>query len=64
MKATRRTTLMFFPLAIVVSVLAAAALSAVAGAEEEKTPSTAVARLKINKGTAWVRPADSGEWEE
>ncbi len=27
-------------------------------------PATSVARLKIDKGTAWVRPADSGEWQE
>ena len=27
-------------------------------------PSTAVARLRIGKGTAWVRTGDSGQWEE
>jgi hypothetical protein len=27
-------------------------------------PSTAFARLKIDKGTAWVRTGDSGDWEE
>lgn len=27
-------------------------------------PSTSVARLKIGKGTAWVRSGDSGEWQE
>ncbi len=30
----------------------------------EGIPATSVARLKIDKGTAWVRPADSGEWQE
>ncbi len=64
MKSIPRSTLAFIALAIVLSILAATGLSAVAWAEEEKTPSTAVARLKITKGTAWVRPADSGEWEE
>ncbi len=28
------------------------------------TPATSVARLRSDKGTAWVRPADSGEWQE
>ncbi len=28
------------------------------------TPAMSVARLRIDKGTAWVRPADSGEWQE
>ena len=32
--------------------------------DEDGIPSTAVARLKIGKGTAWVRSGDSGEWEE
>src|SRR5512135_2006694 len=32
--------------------------------DDETIPSTAIARLKVNKGTVWVRPADSLEWEE
>jgi hypothetical protein len=32
--------------------------------DEEGIPSTAVARLKIGKGTAWIRSGPSGEWEE
>ena len=64
MEAPRRVTLAAFSLAIALSVLGASALSAGASADEEITPSTAIARLKIIKGTAWVRPADSGEWEE
>ena len=64
MESTRRATLVSFSLAIVLSVLAATALPAGAKAEEEITPSTAIARLMIVKGTAWVRHADSGEWEE
>jgi hypothetical protein len=51
-------------LAIAVSLLAAPVLAVGAEPDEESIPSTAVARLKIAKGTAWVRPADSGEWEE
>ena len=32
--------------------------------DKDGIPSTAVARLIIGKGTAWVRSGDSGEWEE
>ncbi len=64
MKTPRRTALTVFSLAIALSFHAATGPLAVAGAEEDVTPSTAVARLKIAKGTAWVRPADSGEWQE
>jgi len=60
----RPPALVAFLLAIALSVLAAPVLSAGTESEDEITPSTAVARLKIVKGTAWVRPADSGEWEE
>jgi hypothetical protein len=60
-----RAVLAAFSLAIALSVLAAPARSAGTEPPEEGiTPSTAVARLKIARGTAWVRPADSGEWEE
>jgi hypothetical protein len=34
------------------------------GTGEDGIPSTAVARLKIGKGTAWVRSGGSAEWEE
>ncbi|HEX8043730.1 DUF6600 domain-containing protein [Candidatus Deferrimicrobium sp.] len=35
------------------------------GQQDEKgIPSTAFARLKIDKGTAWVRTSDSGDWQE
>ena len=64
MEASRRVALAAFSLVIALSVLAATVLTAGARPEEEITPSTAIARLKIVKGTAWVRPADSGEWEE
>src|SRR5512146_3200425 len=64
METPRGTALTAIFLAILFCLLAAPALSAGAGLEDETTPSTAVARLKIAKGTAWVRPADSGEWEE
>ncbi|MFZ2224918.1 MAG: DUF6600 domain-containing protein [Candidatus Deferrimicrobium sp.] len=64
MEAPRRATLASYSLAIALSVLAATALSSGARAEEEITPSTAIARLMIVKGTAWVRHVDSGEWEE
>jgi hypothetical protein len=48
------------------AVPAPAAPTAVAEArmEEDGIPSTAVARLIIGRGTAWVRSGDSGEWEE
>ena len=64
MEAPRRAALPAFSLAIALSVLAAPALSAdTKPPEEEITPSTAVARLTIAKGTAWVRSADSVERE-
>jgi hypothetical protein len=63
--ASRRAALAALSLAIALSALAAPALAAdTKPPEEEITPSTAVARLNIAKGTAWVRPADSVEWEE
>ncbi len=64
MKTSLRATLAVFSFAIALLFLSATALPAGAAPEEEITPSTAVARLKISKGTAWVRPADSMEWEE
>ncbi len=64
MKIPRRTALAAFFLAISFPVFAAPVPAAGTGPDDEATPSTAVARLKIAKGTAWVRPADSGEWEE
>ena len=64
METYRRATLAAFSLTIALIVLAATALSAGARPEDETPPSTAIARLKIVKGTAWVRPADSSEWEE
>ena len=65
MEAPRRAVPPAFSLAIAQSVLATPALSAdTKPPEKEITQSTAVARLKIAKGTDWVRPSDSGEWEE
>ncbi len=74
METRRRTSLTVLFLAIVLCAgfttpvlsadAAAPAVSAGTGPDDEVTPSTAVARLKVVKGTAWVRPADSGEWEE
>ncbi len=64
MDASRCTALAALFLAIAVSVHAAPAAPAGQKAGDDASPSTAVARLKIAKGTAWVRPADSGEWEE
>ncbi|HEX9190932.1 MAG TPA: DUF6600 domain-containing protein [Candidatus Deferrimicrobiaceae bacterium] len=63
MKTYRRTALAAC-LLVILSILAAPALAAGTDADDDRTPSTAVARLKIVKGTVWVRPADSGEWEE
>ncbi|MBP2669499.1 MAG: hypothetical protein H6Q80_1701, partial [Deltaproteobacteria bacterium] len=63
MKAYRSTALAAL-LLIVFSIPAAPSLAAETGTDDENIPSTAVARLKIVKGTVWVRPADSGDWEE
>lgn len=60
MKTPRRVALAALSFAMALSVFAVPAQTA----DEDATPSTAVARLKVNKGTAWVRPADSLEWEE
>ncbi len=43
---------------------AATPAAAEAGKDDQGIPAMSVARIKINKGTAWVRPADSGEWQE
>jgi hypothetical protein len=58
-RRTARWILLMF-----LSFLAMPVLAAGTEPDEESIPSTAVARLKIVKGTAWVRPADSGDWEE
>lgn len=50
--------------ALVSSALAVPALSAEPKGADDGIPSTAVARLKIPKGTAWVRTGDAGQWEE
>ncbi len=62
MDTSRRIVL--FLLIAALSYPAAPVVAAGADKDEEGIPATDVARLKINKGTAWVRPADSGEWEE
>lgn len=43
---------------------AAPVLAAELRKDEEGIPSTAFARLKIGKGTAWVRSGGSADWEE
>ncbi len=50
--------------AVALSVLAIPARAVEAERDDGGIPSTAVARLKIGKGTAWVRSGDSGEWQE
>jgi len=50
--------------AVALSVLALPARAFGAERDDGGIPSTAVARLKIGKGTAWVRSGDSGEWQE
>ena len=62
MSAARRLVLLV--LAIFLTVLAVPARAAETDPDDENIPSTAVARLKVSKGTVWVRPADSREWEE
>ncbi len=49
---------------IVALALPAAPIAAAGADSGEGIPAMSVARLKVNKGTAWVRPADSGEWQE
>ena len=44
--------------------LALPARSARGQQDEKGIPSSAFARLKIDKGTAWVRSGDSGDWQE
>ena len=51
-------------LAILLALFASPVRAAETGEDEEKILSTAVARLKVSRGTVWVRPADSLEWEE
>jgi hypothetical protein len=51
-------------LAILLALFASPVRAAETGEDEEKILSTAVARLKVIRGTVWVRPSDSLEWEE
>lgn len=51
-------------LAILLALFASPAYAAETGGDADNVLSTEVARLKVNKGTVWVRPADSLEWEE
>lgn len=62
MNTSRRIVMSLLVAAL--SLPAAPVVAAGAGKDEEGIPAMSVARLKINKGTAWVRPADSGEWGE
>ncbi len=49
---------------VALSVFMVPALAVEAERDDGGIPSTAVARLKIAKGTAWVRTGESGQWEE
>ena len=51
-------------ISVVLSGLALPVRSAQGQQDEKGIPSTAFARLKIDKGTAWVRTSDSGDWQE
>jgi len=62
MNASRCTSTVV--LAILLALFSSPARAAETGAEEGDILSTEVARLKVGKGTVWVRPADSLEWEE
>ena len=62
MNAPRRTAALV--LAILLALFASPVRAAETVADEENILSTEVARLKVSKGTVWVRPADSPEWEE
>ena len=48
----------------ILSGLALPAIAAEVRQDEGGIPSYAFARLKIDKGTAWVRTGDSGDWQE
>lgn len=62
MKTVRWIVLGIFP--VILSGLALTALAADGRQAEGGIPSSAFARLKIDKGTAWVRTGDSGDWQE
>ena len=62
MNASRRAATVV--LAILLALFASPVWAAETGADEENILSMEVARLKVSKGTVWVRPADSLEWEE
>ena len=62
MKSIRWIALGVFSVAL--SGLALPAGAAEGRQDEGGIPSSAVARLKIGKGTAWVRTGDSGDWQE
>ena len=62
MKSKRWIVLGIFT--VVLSGLALPVESAQDRQDESGIPSSAFARLKIDKGTAWVRTGDSGEWQE
>jgi hypothetical protein len=51
-------------LVILLALFASPVRAAETGADEETVLATEVARLKVSKGTVWVRPADSLVWEE
>ena len=61
---TIRRCIVIGTLAVALSVMAVPAWAVEAERGDGGIPSTAVARLKIGKGTAWVRSEDSGKWEE
>ena len=60
----RKRCIAFGMISVFLLASAPTVLAAGAGKDEDGVPSTAVARLKIGKGTAWVRSGGSTEWEE
>jgi len=62
MNASRRAAVVV-PV-ILLALFASPVRAAGTGEDEEPVLATEVARLKVSKGTVWVRPADSLVWEE
>jgi hypothetical protein len=64
MKHPERTIWFLAVIAAVACVFSAPALAAEPGNGDDGIPAYAISRLKVLAGTAWVRTADGGDWEE
>ncbi|MBP2676917.1 MAG: hypothetical protein H6Q84_3757, partial [Deltaproteobacteria bacterium] len=64
MKHPERAIWILAVIAAVACVFPMPALAAEPGNPDDGIPAYAISRLKVLAGTAWVRTADSGDWEE